>query len=86
MSDLLTKICQEIENLNKSSHVGILQILNKKHKHLLNENKNGVHVNLSEVDEETLKNIAEYISYVKMQEMNLMVMEEKQEKMKLTFF
>lgn len=82
MSENLLKICQSIEMLDRSSHVGILQILNKKHKHLLNSNKNGIHVNLSEVDEETLAEISDYINYVKFQESNLNVIEEKKEKIK----
>jgi len=86
MSESLLQICKAIEMLEKSSHVGILQILSKKHKHLLNENKNGVHVNLSEVDSEALDEIVEYINYVKFQENNLTVMEEKQETFKQKFF
>jgi hypothetical protein len=86
MSDQVSKLCTEIESLSKNGHIGILQILMKSNKHLLNENKNGVHVNLSEVDEETLDKIESYIKYVKLQESNLIVMEEKQETMKVKYF
>ena len=79
-------LTQQIENMQKNNHLGILRILMKKCSHLLTENKNGIHVNLSDVDDGTMQEICEYVDYVRVQEVNLSKIEEKQESVKSQYF
>jgi len=80
MNHELRILGEQIDKLPKINHLGILKILNnKKDKHLINENKNGIHVNFSEVDEKTIELIKDYVSYVFLQKDNLLEIEEKQE-------
>ena len=74
----LSILCNKIENMSKMHQIGVLKILNKNCKHLINENKNGIYVNLSEIDHESLTQIKQYILYVNDQETSLFEMEEKQ--------
>jgi len=75
----LKQLSDKIEKLPKTNHLGILQILHKNNKHLINENKNGIHVNFSEVDKKTIQKINDYVEYVELQQSNLLEIEEKQE-------
>jgi hypothetical protein len=75
----LKDLAKQIEKLPKSNHIGILQILYKNNKHLINENKNGIHVNFSEVDVKTIEKINDYIQYVFLQQTNLTKLEEQQQ-------
>ena len=75
-----------IEGMNKFNQIEVLRILYKSSSLLLNENKNGIHINLSEVNEETLNELNDYIKYVNTQEIYLNGAEEEKEKYKNTFF
>ena len=75
-----------IEGMNKFNQIEVLRILYKSSSLLLNENKNGIHINLSEVNEETLNELNDYIKYVNTQEINLKQHEIKKEDFKTKFF
>lgn len=60
-----------IENLDKFNQVEILRILSKYTNVTLNENKYGIHVNLSELDKKILDEITIHLKYIKSQEQNL---------------
>lgn len=60
----LEKIKNEIEAMTKIQHIEVLKIL-KKHKTIkLNENKNGVYVNLSFLSKSTIEELEKYIAYI----------------------
>ena len=60
----LEKIKNEIECMNKVQHIEVLKIL-KRHKTIkLNENKNGVYINLSFLSKEIIEELEKYIKYV----------------------
>jgi hypothetical protein len=58
---------ETIEELPKFNQVEILRILKKDPDIRINENKNGIFVNLSLVNEERIKDIRNYVDYVNKQ-------------------
>lgn len=83
--DSLKTIVAKIEQMKKTNHIGILRILMKTNEDCINENKNGIYVNLSEVDPETISSIQKYLEYIEFQEQNLTTIEAKQEDVKKLF-
>jgi hypothetical protein len=75
-----------IENMNKFNQVGVLRIMNKFKDVTLNENKYGIHVNLSELKKEVLDELSLFVKYVNTQESNLNSIEQQKEDYKNTFF
>jgi hypothetical protein len=75
-----------IEGLNKYHHIEILKILKKNTNIKINENKNGIFINLSLLSNETLDEIVKYINYIKDQEKTLNVLEKEKENYKQSFF
>jgi hypothetical protein len=82
----LNHIKEQVEAMSKFNQLEILKILVKNKNIVINENKYGIHVNLSQVDELTLEEIASYVQYVSTQEMFLNGDEQEKEKYKNTFF
>jgi isopentenyl diphosphate isomerase/L-lactate dehydrogenase-like FMN-dependent dehydrogenase len=82
----LNYIRESIENMNKFNQVEVLRILKKHSDVTINENKYGIHINLSEVSKEVLDEISIYINYVKTQEITLNDIERQKEDYKNTFF
>ena len=82
----LEKLNRQIDALPQHNHVEILKILYK-YKHIkLNENKNGVLVNLTEIPYSVVDEIIAYIKYVEIQEKNLNENEIKKEAFKNIYF
>jgi len=73
-NEVLESLKSSIENMNKHHQIEILRILSK-HLCKLNENKSGVFVNLSYIDEPVIEELNKYISYTKDQEDNLITTE-----------
>ena len=82
----LNYIRENIENMNKFNQVEFLRILNKHSDVILNENKYGIHINLSELKKEILDELSVYIKYVSTQEINLNVIEQQKEDYRNTYF
>jgi hypothetical protein len=82
----LNYIRDSIENMNKFNQVEVLRILNNDKEVTLNENKYGVHVNLSELKKEVVDELALYIKYVTTQEINLNRVEQQKEDYKNIYF
>ena len=72
--------------MNKFNQVEVLRILNKHSDVTLNENKYGVHINLSELKKEILDELNMYIKYVNTQELTLNKIEKQKEEYKNTYF
>ena len=81
----LTHLRENIEKMNKFNQIEVLRILNNRNIHL-NENKYGVHVNLSDVNKEIVNELYSYVNYVNAQERNLSENEKQKEDIKNTFF
>jgi CRISPR/Cas system CMR subunit Cmr4 (Cas7 group RAMP superfamily) len=83
--DSLDKMKKTIEGMSKYHQIEVLKILSK-NLCKLNENKSGVYVNMSFLNEETLSEIRNYIQYTQEQENNIVTMEYQKEEFKNTFF
>lgn len=75
-----------IENMSKFNQIEVLRILNKNKDVILNENKYGIHVNLTEIKEEVIDELKSYISYVTNQEITLSHIEKQKEDFKNIYF
>ena len=79
-------IREQIENMSKFNQIEVLRILTRNKEVIINENKNGIHINLSDVDNTILTELILYIKYVNTQELYLNNAEQEKEKYKNTFF
>lgn len=79
-------IKEKIENMNKHHQIEILRILKKDKNIVLNENNNGIFINISYLDENTLENLMKYIEYVDNQTINIESIENKKTLIENTFF
>ena len=82
----LNYIREQIENMSKFNQIEILRILTKFKDVIINENKYGIHINLSELDNDVLQELMIYIKYVNTQELYLNDIEQEKEKYKNIFF
>lgn len=82
---VLEDIKSEIESMDRYNQIEILKILSK-NLCKINENKSGVYVNLSFLDNETMDEIQKYIDYSKQQEETLVTMEYQKDEFKNAFF
>ncbi len=77
--EYLTKLKNQIESMDKHHQIEILKILSK-NMCKINENKSGVFVNMTFLEQPILQKIEEYLTYMKEQEENLITTEyQKQE-------
>ena len=77
---------ESIENMNKFNQIEILRILKNDTTVILNENKYGVHVNLSELNNKNLDQMYNYVKYVNAQQVSLDTAEKQKEAFKNTYF
>jgi len=82
----LNYLRETIENMNKFNQIGVLKILHKNKEVILNENKYGIHINLSELKKEVLDELSYYVNYVNTQENNLNQVEQQKEHYRNTYF
>ena len=82
----LNYIRETIENMNKFNQIEILRIFKKHSDVTLNENKYGIHINLSELPKNIIDEITTYIKYVTTQELTLNSIEKQKEIYKNTYF
>ena len=82
----LNYIRDSIEQMNKFNQIEILRILSKHSDVVLNENKYGVHINLTELPKKVVDELNLYIHYVNTQEITLGKVEKQKEEFKNTYF
>jgi hypothetical protein len=82
----LNYIRETIENMNKFNQVEVLRLLNKHNEAILNENKYGIHINLSELHADIINELILYIKYVSTQEQTLNSIEQQKEDYRNTYF
>ena len=63
----LNYIRDSIENMNKFNQIEVLRILNNYKDVTINENKYGIHINLSDLKKDLLDEMNVYIKYVNTQ-------------------
>jgi len=79
-------IREKIEAMNKFIQVEVLRLLKQYDTVTLNENKYGIHINLSELPKNIIDKLLLYIDYVNGQENNLNQAEEKKRTYKNIYF
>lgn len=82
----LNYIRDSIENMNKFNQIEVLRILNNHKDVTINENKYGIHINLSDLKKDLLDELNVYIKYVNTQEVTLHQIEKEKETYKNTYF
>ena len=82
----LTIICKKIESMPQFNQIEILKIISKHKEIILNENKNGIHINLTEISSIVIDELCDYINYINAQELNLNIIEAQKEEFKNTYF
>lgn len=75
----------KIESLPKIYHIEIGKMLNAYRVHL-NENQNGIFVNLSTLSPEIADKLNEYVNHIELQEQILKIDETEKEELKDTYF
>jgi len=81
----LTAIRDNIEKMAKINQVEILRILHKNSNITLNENNYGVHINLTELSNDLIIELKNYINYVTTQENNLKLFETQKDNLRNFF-
>lgn len=84
-TELLETIKSSIEKMNKHHQIEILRILSKQ-LCKLNENKSGVYVNLTYINDDVIEELQKYIEYTKEQEETLITTEYQKEEFKTALF
>jgi hypothetical protein len=82
----LNYIRDSIENMNKFNQIEVLRILNNRKDVTINENKYGIHINLSDLKKEMIDELNDYINYVNTQEVTLHQVEKEKESYKNIYF
>ncbi len=82
----LITIRDSIEKFNKFNQVEVLRILKGHSDVVLNENKNGVYINLADVNEIAVQQLITFINYVNEQEASLDATEKQKETFKNAYF
>ena len=81
--DLLKK---NIETLEKPRQLEILKIIYKNQSTVLNENKNGIYINMTSLTNDTLDQLKDYMKYIYTQEEELNADEQTKQNFLNTFF
>lgn len=84
--DELIFLKDKIEVMSKFNQIEVLKILTKNKDVIVNENKYGIHINLSELNASTVNDLLTYVRYVDNQEVLLSCVEQEKEKYKNTYF
>ena len=78
--DEIEKLKKDIEQMSKVNHVEVLRLF-KQNRIQLNENQNGVFINMTELDDAIIDKLQQYVEYVSSQHKEL----SQQEKVKENF-
>jgi hypothetical protein len=82
----VNSIRESIENMSKFNQIEILKLITRHKEIIINENKNGIHINLSDFSDNILDELLVYINYVTKQETELNNIEKQKESYKNTYF
>jgi hypothetical protein len=75
-------IKKKVDLLTKQQHVDILKIILKNTENKINENRNGIYVNMSFLSVSTVDAIEVYLKYVEDQQRTIEIFEKQQEEIK----
>jgi hypothetical protein len=75
MIENIISLKDKIESLNKHHQIEILRILKQDKTITLNENNNGVFINITDIDNDLYNKLNDYIEYVDNQKNNIETIE-----------
>ena len=81
----LELIKSSIDKMNQIQHMEILKLLKNNKTVKLNENRNGVYINLSFLPDETVEELKKYVTYIEEQEESLEITERKKIELSYSF-
>ena len=84
-SNDLIKLCKIVDSLENSHHIEIAKIL-KTNNVYLNENSNGIFVNLNKISFDVYNSICNYIDFIKKQENDINKDEKLKRNLQTTYF
>ena len=82
----LDQVKELVEKMNKHHQIEILKLIHKDPSIKINENKNGIYINLAYLPEVVLQDICKYIEYTEQQESSLNTLEVQKNEFKNAFF
>jgi septum formation inhibitor-activating ATPase MinD len=85
-SEQLNLLKQNIECLEKPRQIEILRIINESQSTIINENKNGIYINMTSLTEDTLTELKNFIKYIYTQEEDLNTNEKLKKDFLNTYF
>ena len=81
-----TEIKEKVESLSKHHQIEALRMLSKIPTIKMNENNNGVFINLTEQNDYVMKQLEDFLQYVDVQQKHLHNIEDQQEQIEQEFF
>ncbi len=82
----ITYIRDSIENMSKFNQIEVLKILNANKDVTINENKYGIHINLTDLSNSILSELLNFVNYVTEQEKDLNKIEKQKEIYRNNYF
>lgn len=82
----IKQIKDRIEDMDKLHQIEVLRILKQHSSVILNENNNGVFINITDIDLKIIKQLDNYIKYVDNQTINIESIENQKNMIENTFF
>tara|TARA_B100000900_G_C20568554_1_gene712179 strand:+ start:721 stop:1005 length:285 start_codon:yes stop_codon:yes gene_type:complete len=84
--DQLDLLKNKIELLEKNQQIEILRIIHNSQSNIINENKNGIYINMSSLNDNIIEELNNYLKYISNQEKDLIVNENIMKDFQNTFF
>ena len=84
--DQLQILKQKIEQLEKNRQIEVLRIIHNAQKNIINENKNGIYINMSSLSDTIIDDLKTYLTHITTQEKELIVNEKIMKEFQNTFF
>jgi hypothetical protein len=78
-SQISSQFLNKISSMDKENHIVIGSILRKYNKIKLNENKNGIMINVSTIPDEAIEELTKYLEYIDTQQIFLQKVEKEKD-------
>ena len=85
-TDRLTKLKDKIELMDKSNHIEALYLISQNQSIKLTENNNGTFINLTDLDNNMIEKLEEFVQYVAKQNSDLNDIESKKDELENIYF
>lgn len=85
-TDRLTKLKDKIELMDKSNHIEALYMISQNQSIKLTENNNGTFINLTDLDNNMIEKLEEFVQYVAKQNSDLNDIESKKDELENIYF